>query len=184
MFFRKMNFPFTLGYGMTECGPLISYAAWYKIKAGSSGISVDTLEMKIDSMKPSRVAGEILVRGENVMRGYYKNEELTKEIIDEEGWLHTGDLGLMDEEGYLFIKGRSKSMILGPNGKNIYPDEIESLLNNQFAVSDRLWCSAMANGRADLPDPKTVEKHGITPDMLYLLFKRHLKVINQSCRST
>ncbi len=179
MFFRKMKFPFTLGYGMTECGPLISYAAWYKIKAGSSGISVDTLEMKIDSMKPSRVAGEILVRGENVMRGYYKNEELTKEIIDEEGWLHTGDLGLMDEEGYLFIKGRSKSMILGPNGKNIYPDEIESLLNNQFAVSESLV--VQRNGKLVAliyPDPETVEKHGITPDMLYLLFKRHLKVIN------
>jgi long-chain acyl-CoA synthetase len=179
MFFRKMKFPFTVGYGMTECGPLISYRSWDKLKVGSSGVVVDTLEMRIDSPEPARKAGEILVRGENVMLGYYKNDELTREMIDAEGWLHTGDLGLMDQEGNLFIKGRSKSMILGANGKNIYPDEIESILNNQFAVSESLVVL-----RGDklvalvFPDAETVEKHSITPEMLQKLFERHIKIVN------
>lgn len=178
-FFRKMNFPFTVGYGMTECGPLISYVSWKELKFGSSGKSVDTLEMKIDSPAPATRPGEILVRGENVMLGYYKNEELTAEIIDQEGWLHTGDLGLMDKEGNLFIKGRSKSMILGANGKNIYPDEIESLLNNQFAVSESLVVQRNAKLIALIyPDPEVVEKHKITPEMLHKLFERHVKVVN------
>ncbi|MBK7173087.1 MAG: AMP-binding protein [Bacteroidales bacterium] len=179
MFFRKMKFPFTVGYGMTECGPLISYISWDKLKVGSSGIAVDTLEMKIESSKPASIPGEILVRGENVMRGYYKNDELTREIIDEEGWMHTGDLGLMDKDGNLFIKGRSKSMILGANGKNIYPDEIESLLNNQFAVGESLV--VQRNGKLValiFPDPETIEKNNITPVMLNKLFERHLRVIN------
>jgi long-chain acyl-CoA synthetase len=180
MFFRKMKFPFTVGYGMTECGPLISYVAWDKLKVGSSGIVVDTLEMKINSPKPATIAGEILVRGENVMRGYYKNEELTQEMIDEEGWLHTGDLGLMDKQGNLFIKGRSKSMILGANGKNIYPDEIEALLNNQFAVSESLI--VQRNGKLVAliyADPEVLEKHSITPEMLQKLFERHIKIVNR-----
>ncbi|NVO19361.1 MAG: AMP-binding protein [Bacteroidetes bacterium] len=179
MFFRKLKFPFTVGYGMTECGPLISYVSWNKLKIGSSGIAVDTLEMKINSANPARIPGEILVRGENVMRGYYKNEDLTREMIDEEGWLHTGDLGLMDKQGNLFIKGRSKSMILGASGKNIYPDEIESLLNNQFAVSESLI--VQRNGKLVAliyPDPETIEKHNITPEMLKKLFERHIKVVN------
>lgn len=179
MFFRKMKFPFTLGYGMTECGPLISYTPWDKLKVGSSGIAVDTLEMKIDSPKPASIPGEIMVRGENVMRGYYKNEELTKEIIEEDGWMHTGDLGLMDKEGNLFIKGRSKSMILGANGKNIYPDEIESLLNNQFAVGESLVVQRNSKLVALIfPDPEIVEKNNITPEMLNKLFERHIKIIN------
>lgn len=180
MFFRKMKFPFTVGYGMTECGPLISYVSWDKLKIGSSGISVDTLEMKINSTKPVSIPGEILVRGENVMRGYYKNEELTQEMIDEEGWLHTGDLGTIDKQGNLFIKGRSKSMILGANGKNIYPDEIESLLNNQFAVSESLV--VQRNGKLIAliyADPEVVEKHSITPEMLTKLFERHIKIVNR-----
>lgn len=179
MFFRKMKFPFTLGYGMTECGPLISYTPWDKLKVGSSGIAVDTLEMKIDSPKPASIPGEIMVRGENVMRGYYKNEELTKEIIEADGWMHTGDLGLMDKEGNLFIKGRSKSMILGANGKNIYPDEIESLLNNQFAVGESLVVQRNSKLVALIfPDPEIVEKNNITPEMLNKLFERHIKIIN------
>ena len=179
MFFRKMHFPFTVGYGMTECGPLISYVSWDKLKVGSSGIAVDTLEMKIESARPDKIAGEILVRGENVMRGYYKNEELTKEIIDADGWLHTGDLGLMDAGGNLFIKGRSKSMILGANGKNIFPDEIESILNNQFAVNESLVVQRGEKLVALIyADPETVELHKISPVMLQKLFERHLRVIN------
>jgi len=130
-FFRKIGFRFTVGYGMTECGPLISYASWDTTRLGASGRAVDTLEVRIDSPDPERQVGEIILKGENVMNGYYKNEEATKAVIDENGWLHTGDLGVIDKDGNIYIKGRSKSMILGPSGKNIYPEEIESVFNNE-----------------------------------------------------
>lgn len=129
-FLRKIKFQFSIGYGMTECAPLISYANWDKAKLYSAGKIVDTLEVKIDSPDPYNTVGEIMVRGENVMLGYYKNEEETKLAIDDEGWLHTGDLGLIDEEDYIYIKGRSKNMLLGPSGQNIYPEEIEAKINN------------------------------------------------------
>ena len=131
---KKINFPFCVGYGMTECGPLICYEHWQKFVLTSCGKVVDRNELKIDSEDPQHVVGEILVKGEHVMTGYYKNEEATKEALDEEGWLHTGDLGLMDKEGNLYIKGRSKAMILGSNGQNIYPEELEDKMNNQTAV--------------------------------------------------
>lgn len=136
--FRKMKFPFTVGYGMTECGPLISYAPWNESKLGSCGRVVDTLEIKIDSDDPVNTVGEIMVRGENVMDGYYKNEEATSQTIDEDGWLHTGDLGVIDEEGFIFIRGRNKNMILGPSGKNIFPEEIESEINNCMYIQESL----------------------------------------------
>ena len=136
--FRKMKFPYTVGYGMTECGPLISYAPWNENKFGSCGRAVDTLEVKIDSEDQQNIVGEILVRGDNVMEGYYKNEEATKEVIDDEGWLHTGDLGIVDEDGFIFIRGRNKNMILGPSGKNIYPEEIESEINNCMYIQESL----------------------------------------------
>lgn len=135
-FFRKIGFRFTVGYGMTECGPLISYASWDTTELGASGRPVDTLEVKIDSPDPENQVGEILVRGENVMAGYYKNEEATRAVIDNEGWLHTGDLGVMDKKGNIYIKGRCKSMILGPSGKNIYPEEIESVFNNEKYIAE------------------------------------------------
>jgi len=137
-FFRTIGFPITVGYGMTECGPLISYAAANEAKIGSCGKPVDTLEVKIDSADPENEVGEILMRGENVMAGYYRNEEATKMVLDEEGWLHSGDLGLMDKDGFIFIKGRSKSLILGPSGQNIYPEEIESVLNNRACVAESI----------------------------------------------
>ncbi len=137
-FFRKIGFRFTVGYGMTECGPLISYASWDTTELGASGRPVDTLEVKIDSPNPENQVGEILVRGENVMAGYYKNEEATKAVIDSEGWLHTGDLGVMDKKGNIYIKGRCKSMILGPSGKNIYPEEIESVFNNEKYIAEAI----------------------------------------------
>jgi len=137
-FFRKIRFPITVGYGMTECGPLISYAPADKAKCGSCGQPVDTLEVKIDSRDPQNEVGEILMRGENVMVGYYKNKEATALAIDSDGWLHSGDLGLMDKDGFIFIKGRSKSMILGPSGQNIYPEEIESVINNRACVAESL----------------------------------------------
>ncbi|MDP8214108.1 MAG: AMP-binding protein [Candidatus Euphemobacter frigidus] len=128
-FLKKIRLPFTVGYGMTECGPLISYAPWYEHKFLSVGKAISCLELKIDSEDPRNQVGEIMVRGENVMLGYYKNNEATREVLDEDGWLRTGDLGLVDADGFLYIKGRSKNLILGPSGQNIYPEEIESRLN-------------------------------------------------------
>jgi len=140
-FFRKIGFPFTVGYGMTECGPLISYTSWKTTKLGASGKPVDTLEVTIDSEDPEKVIGEIILRGENVMLGYYKNEKATREMIDENGWMHTGDLGIMDKEKNIFIKGRSKSMLLGPSGKNIFPEEIEAVINNLDYIAESLVIS-------------------------------------------
>jgi long-chain acyl-CoA synthetase len=140
-FLKKINFPFTVGYGMTECGPLISYTpSWVGHKKASVGQLMDTLEIRIDSSVTGAEdgSGEIQVRGENVMMGYYKNEDATKETIDGNGWLHTGDIGTIDKDGYIFIKGRHKSMLLGPSGKNIYPEEIEARLNNLPYVEESL----------------------------------------------
>jgi long-chain acyl-CoA synthetase len=135
-FFKKIGFPFTIGYGMTECGPLISYAPHPEMRIGSCGRIVDHMELMIDSEDPHNEAGEILVRGYHVMKGYYKNPEATKEAIDDDGWLHTGDLGLIDNDNFIYIKGRSKNMLLGPSGQNIYPEEIESILNTRAYVGE------------------------------------------------
>ncbi|MCD4710151.1 MAG: AMP-binding protein [Bacteroidales bacterium] len=135
-FLTKIKFPFTIGYGMTECGPLMSYEGFATTRKGSSGKILDVMELKIDSEKPFSVPGEILVKGENLMEGYYKNEEATKATIDKDGWLHTGDLGVTDKDGFIYIKGRSKSMLLGPSGQNIYPEEIEARLCNLPYVAE------------------------------------------------
>ena len=129
-FFRRINFPFTIGYGMTECGPLISYESWDKIMPSSAGRLVDRMEVRIDSDDPFNAVGEIQVKGENVMTGYFKNEEATKAALTGDGWLKTGDLGIIDSENFIYIKGRSKNMILGPSGQNIYPEEIEAKIMN------------------------------------------------------
>ncbi|MDY6248315.1 MAG: AMP-binding protein, partial [Prevotella sp.] len=126
--------PYTVGYGATECAPIICYAPWDNFVAGSCGKAVVHMEVKIDSPDPQNIPGEILARGMNVMLGYYKNEEATRETIDSEGWYHTGDLGLMDYDGNVFIKGRSKNMLLSSNGQNIYPEEIEDKLNSMAMV--------------------------------------------------
>ena len=128
-FFKKMNFPFTVGYGMTECAPIITYSDWKTEKLYSCGEIVPNMEMKIDSPDPQNIPGELLVRGANVFLGYYKNPEATAEALDEDGWLHTGDMGIIDADGSLFLRGRSKCMILGPSGQNIYPEEIEAALD-------------------------------------------------------
>jgi long-chain acyl-CoA synthetase len=137
-FFFAIGFPFTCGYGMTECGPLISYSGWRDHKPGGVGRKVDTLEVRIDSADPRAVPGEILVKGANVMAGYYKNPDATAAAIDADGWLHTGDLGVVDAEGTIFIRGRSKTMFLGPSGQNIYPEEIEAKLNSLPFVGESL----------------------------------------------
>ncbi|MDD3034046.1 MAG: AMP-binding protein [Bacteroidales bacterium] len=137
-FFRKIGFPFTVGYGMTECGPIVTYAPWDNTKLYSCGKAAPRMEIKIDSSDPENVPGEILCKGPNVMLGYYKNQEATDAVLLEDGWLRTGDMGIIDSEGYLYIRGRSKSMILGPNGQNIYPEEIESIVNNMQYVVESL----------------------------------------------
>ncbi len=135
-FLRSINFKYTVGYGMTECAPIISYEGWDKYKPYSCGKAAPRMEIKIDSPDPQNVPGEILTKGMNVMLGYYKNEEATKAAITPDGWLHTGDLGVLDTEGNLTIRGRSKNMILGPDGQNIYPEEIESELGSMPYVSE------------------------------------------------
>ena len=135
-FFKRINFPFSIGYGMTECGPLISYEAWDKTMQSSAGKLVDRMEVRIDSEDPYNVVGEIQVKGVNVMLGYYKNEEATRESFTDDGWLKTGDLGIIDKNNFIYIKGRSKNMLLGPSGQNIYPEEIESKLTNQPFIAE------------------------------------------------
>lgn len=129
-FFRKIKFPFTIGYGMTECGPLISYETWTSFRPSSAGRLVDRMQVRIDSKDPFKEVGEILVKGTNVMLGYFKNEKATSEAIDSDGWLHTGDLGIIDSENFIYIRGRCKNMLLGPSGQNIYPEEMEAKLSN------------------------------------------------------
>ena len=135
-FLTRIDLPFTVGYGATECAPIITYADYKDFVPTSCGKAVVHMEVKIDSRDPQNVPGEILARGLNVMLGYYKNEEATRETLDKDGWYHTGDLGLMDAEGNVFIKGRSKNMLLGSNGQNIYPEEIEDKLNSMTMVTE------------------------------------------------
>ena len=137
-FFKKMNFPFTVGYGMTECAPIITYDDWTVEKLNSCGKAVVNMEVRIASADPQNIPGEIQVKGANVFLGYYKNEEATQEVLTEDGWFRTGDMGVIDTEGSLFIKGRTKCMILGPSGQNIYPEEVETVVNNQPYVVDSL----------------------------------------------
>ena len=150
-FLTKIGFRFTIGYGMTECAPLISYAIHTEYRPSSAGKILDTMQVKIDSPDPYNIVGEILVKGEHVMQGYYKNELATSEAFTDDGWLKTGDLGTIDEHGHIFIKGRSKSMILGANGQNIYPEEIEAKLNNLPFIMESL----------------VIEKHGKLIALVY-----------------
>ena len=135
-FLKRIEFPYTVGYGATECAPIICYADYHDFVPGSCGKAVVHMEVRIDSSDPENIPGEILARGTNVMLGYYKNEEATRQTIDAEGWYHTGDLGTMDADGNVFIKGRSKNMLLSANGQNIYPEEIEDKLNSMALVSE------------------------------------------------
>ena len=163
-FMRSINFPYTVGYGMTECAPIISYEDWEKFKAGSCGKPAPRMEVQILSRDPQNVPGEIVTRGDNVMLGYYKNQEATDEVIDADGWLHTGDLGVMDAEGNITIKGRSKNMLLGPSGQNIYPEEIEDKLNNLPYVNESIVIQALDGKLAALvyPDFDAAFANGLT----------------------
>lgn len=160
---KSIDFPYTVGYGMTECGPIICYEDYHKFVPGSCGKAAPRMEVRIDSEDPQRIVGEIITRGDNVMLGYYKNEEATAQAIDKEGWLHTGDLGIMDAEGNVFIKGRSKNMLLGPSGQNIYPEEIEEQLNNLPLVCESIVIQQKDNRLAALvyPDFDDAYAHGL-----------------------
>ena len=137
-FLRSIDFPITVGYGTTECAPLISYSDYHDFQPGSCGTAVDRMEVKILSADPANIEGEIVCRGTNVMLGYYKNEEATNKALDADGWYHTGDLATMSADGHIFIRGRLKNMLLGANGQNVYPEEIEDKLNSMALVSESI----------------------------------------------
>ena len=161
-FFKKMEFPFTVGYGMTECAPIITYDDYKTAKLYSCGKIVPNMEMKVNSPDPQNIPGELLVRGANVFLGYYKNEEATREVLDEDGWLHTGDMGVIDADGYLFLRGRSKCMILGPSGQNIYPEEVEAVLDTRPYVLESLVIEDNGGLTALIyPDFDTAAKEGM-----------------------
>ena len=179
-FLRKINFPLTIGYGMTECAPLISYANPTEFKAGSCGKYLPGIMMaKIDSRDPQNISGEILVKGENVMMGYYKNEEATKAVLDADGWLHTGDMGIMDPDGTIYIKGRCKTMILTGSGQNIYPEEIEDRLNNLPLVLESLIVERKGVLTALIvPDYDQAKQEGINDETLTKMMDDNLKTLN------
>ena len=178
-FFKRINFPITVGYGMTECGPLISYEAWNKTVPSSAGRLVDRMEVRIDSEDPFNIVGEIQVRGENIMTGYYNNEVATKEAFTEDGWLRTGDLGIIDDNDFIFIKGRSKNMILGPSGQNIYPEELEAKISNQHYVAECVVTERQGKLFAKVyPDHEAIKNDNISLDNLPEIFETHRKKLN------
>ncbi len=183
-FLKKINFRFTVGYGMTECGPLISYMPWDQYKNRSAGRLIFHLECKINSNDPVNTQGEILVRGENVMLGYYKNEKASRDALDKDGWLHTGDMGTLDSDNVVFIKGRSKTMLLGPAGQNIYPEELEARLQNNDIVSDALVLERDHNIIALIfPDPDYIKNSGLNEADVQEKLNEALKLVNKELPS-
>lgn len=179
-FLSEIKFPYTVGYGMTECGPLISYAYWEIYKPASCGMTVDRMRVKIDSDNPTTETGEIMTKGDNTMLGYYKNEQATKDTFTDDGWLKTGDLGIMDSDGHIFIKGRSKTMILGPSGQNIYPEEIEDFYNNSPYVAESLIIEEDHKLIALIyPDKDYMTANHITEDQFAKIFTHEMKAINK-----
>jgi len=178
-FLHKIGFNYTVGYGATECAPIIAYADWHDFVPGSCGKAVVHMEVRIDSSDPEHVPGEILARGLNVMLGYYKNEEATRQTIDKDGWYHTGDLGTMDADGNIFIKGRSKNMLLGSNGQNIYPEEIEDKLNSLPLVSESVVVQRGEKLVALVyPEQDDAKKLGLGKDDLEAVMKEDLAQLN------
>ncbi len=179
-FFRRIRFPYTVGYGMTECGPLISYTPWRQFVIGSAGRILPNMSVKIESPDPVNVSGEILVKGQNVMRGYYKNREATDAVIDSDGWLHTGDMGTATPDGTIFIRGRNKTMILGASGQNIYPEEIEAKLNNLPFVAESL---VVERGKKLValvyPDYEAMDRSRVTTAMLPEIMKKVTEELNR-----
>ncbi|MFO7895535.1 MAG: AMP-binding protein [Candidatus Cloacimonadales bacterium] len=179
-FLREIGFRYTVGYGMTECAPLISYSSWNTFARGSVGRIVDQLEIKIDSSNPQTEVGEIMVRGANVTAGYYQNEEATRAALTDDGWLRTGDLGIVDAEGNIFIRGRSKSMILGASGKNIYPEEIEAKLSNMDYVSEALVIERQKQLVALIyPDYELADKNKVSDKELEKIMSQNHQNLNK-----
>jgi AMP-binding enzyme family protein len=175
---NKIHFPYTVGYGATECAPIISYEDWQRFRKGSCGKAAPRMEIKIDSQDPQHVVGEILTRGENVMLGYFKNEEATAATL-KDGWYHTGDLGVMDDEGNLFIRGRSKNMLLGASGQNIYPEEIEDKLNTLPYVNESIVVQRGEKLVALIyPDFDLAQKDGLDENGLRMTMEQNRKDIN------
>ena len=179
-FLKSIGFRYTVGYGMTECGPLITYEQWDTFKPGSVGTVADRMEIKIDSADPRNKTGEILVRGANNMLGYYKNPAATAEVMMPDGWMRTGDLGVIDKDGFLYIRGRSKALILSSNGQNIYPEEIESVLNSMTYISESLVIQKQDKIIGLVyPDLDLAEKEGLTEQDLQLIMSTNLETLNQ-----
>lgn len=178
-FLKAIKFRYTVGYGMTECGPLVTYEQWDTFKQGSVGRAVDRMQIRIDSANPEQETGEILVKGANVMLGYYKNQKATEAVMLGDGWMRTGDLGIIDKDGFLFIRGRSKSMILGPNGQNIYPEEIEDRLNNMDYISESLVVSQNNKLVALIyPDWEQIDRENISHQEINNLMQSNIDKLN------
>lgn len=178
-FLRRIKFPYTVGYGMTECGPLIAYLPWDRQKPGSCGAVVDRMEMKIDSPDPFTVPGVLYVRGDNVMQGYYKNPQATAAAIGKDGWMDTGDICMLDPDGRLYIRGRAKSMILGPSGQNIYPEEIEQQLNNLPYVAESLVVDQAGKLVALIfPDLDAAAKNGVGHEAISGKMEENIRQLN------
>lgn len=178
-FMKRIKFPLTVGYGMTECGPIISYVAATRTRLLSCGKAAPRMEIRIDSEDQQHIAGEILVKGENVFLGYYKNEEATAKSFTSDGWFRTGDMGVIDKDGYLYIKGRSKSMILGPSGQNIYPEEIEDALNNLPYVVESLVIDDGGRIVALVyPDYAKAKEDGLSNEALEAKMKENVQIAN------
>ncbi len=180
-FLHKIKFPFTVGYGMTECGPLISYTSWQKFIVGSAGRTLPgIMHSKVTSDNEHTIPGEICVKGENVMKGYYKNKQATEDVLDKDGWLHTGDMGTVSTDGTIFIKGRYKTMILSANGQNIYPEEIEAKLNNMPFVAESL---VVERGKRLIalvyPDYEAMDKQKVTSGMLPQIMEKVVEEVNK-----
>lgn len=181
-FLMKIGFPITVGYGMTECAPLVSYSSSEDHKFLSCGKIVDRMEVKIYSEDPQNVPGEVWVKGMNVMLGYYKNKDATKEIFDKKGWMNTGDMGIIDEDGHLFLRGRSKNMLLGPSGQNIYPEEIEAKLNNMPYILESVVTDDKNNKLVALayPDYESIDPNAKANEKKILeVFEKNRKLINK-----
>ncbi len=177
----QIKFPFTVGYGMTETSPLIGYCSWQEFRSQSCGKVVDRMEVKIDSDNPATQVGEIMVRGTNVMLGYYKNEEATKEVMMDDGWMKTGDLGVVDKDGFIYIKGRNKNLILGPGGQNIYPEEIEEKLNILPCVQESLAIEEDSKVVALIfPDEDAMKAKNIKPEDYQTYFEGKIKEVNEN----
>ena len=179
-FLHKINFPYTVGYGTTECAPIIAYSDYNDFVPGSCGKAVVHMEVEIESSDPQNIPGEIIVKGLNIMLGYYKNEEATNQVLDSNGWYHTGDLGIMDKDGNIFIKGRSKNMLLGSNGQNIYPEEIEDKLNSLALVGESIVLQREEKLVALVhPDMEEAESMGFSIDDIQKVMTQNLQTLNE-----